>query len=99
MFYKFNVNIWNKTPSTKVNGITIDGELEIVDTIDCDIQNYSKNLLLSQYGYDIEVSKRIFMDINSEIKIGTIIEYNSKNYEVRKFIEWDDYLEVFANGI
>lgn len=80
--------------SAKVNGINIKGSLAWIKDVDCDIQPYSKELLIKQYGYDIEVNKRIFMDFDTDIKIGTILYYtNSQNnveiYEV-KAILWED---------
>lgn len=76
-----------------------------VKNIDCDIQPYSTQLLLNQYGYNIEVNRRIFIDhYDSDIQIGTILKYvnpqgNIENYEV-KVIPWDDgYMEVAVYGV
>jgi len=103
MFYDFNVDIYNKAPGTKVGGIFIPGVLERVKNVICDIQPYSKALLLKQYGYDIEVNKRIFMDVDVSVKIGTVFYYINpqgivEKYEVKVIIEWD-YLEVACLGI
>lgn len=104
MLYGFKVGAYVRGESTKVNGIAIPGNLTWVKNIDCDIQSYSKELLLKQYGYNIEVNKRIFMDFDPNIKIGTILYYtNSQNviekYEV-KAIPWDQaIMEVICLGI
>ncbi|MBU3098382.1 MULTISPECIES: hypothetical protein [Clostridium] len=99
------VGIWNKGPSTKVNGITIPGVLGWVKDIDVDIQPYSKALLLKNYGYDIEVDKRVYVDyFDSNINIGTILKYTDKygkeiNLSV-KVIPWDDeYMEIICLGV
>lgn len=98
MLCNYKVGIYNRLPSTKVGGINIPGELSWVKDTEVDIQPYSAALLLKQYGYDIEVNKRIFMDFDADIKIGTVFYYtNSENiiekYEAKIIINWD-YLEV-----
>ncbi|ERI90990.1 hypothetical protein HMPREF1982_03552 [Clostridiales bacterium oral taxon 876 str. F0540] len=99
MFYDKKVGIHNKTEGTKVNGVYIPGKLQWVKDIYVDIQPYSTALLLKDYGYNIEVTKRIFSDIEANIKIGTILKYNLDEYEVRKIIPWDDYMEVMCYGV
>ena len=104
MLKKYNVDVFNKASSTKVNGITIEGQLEFVKNIDCDMQPYSRALLIKAYGYDLEVTKRIFMDIDPDVRIGTVFHYTNlqgivEKYEV-KAIPWDEgYFEVMCNGI
>ena len=103
MFYDYKVGIWNKGPSTKVNGITIPGVLAWVKDVMVDLQPYSTALLLKDYGYSIEVNKRIFMDMDANIKIGTVFYYVNfkgitEKYECKALINWD-YLEVICLGI
>ena len=105
MLKGFSVAVWNHAAGTKVNGIYIPGTLAKVKDIDVDLQPYSKALLLKNYGYDIEVNKRIYIDhFDSDIKIGTILKYTDK-YNVNislevKAIPWDDtWMEVFGLGI
>lgn len=105
MLKNYKVEAYNKLPSTKVDGITLQGALERSGTVYCDMQPYSKALLIKQYGYDIEVTKQFFMDTNSNVKIGTILHYtNPRNiiekYEVRA-IPWDadGYIVVVCNGV
>lgn len=98
MLCNYSVSIYNKGASTKVNGITIPGVLSYVRDVTCDIQPYSTALLLKDYGYNIEVNKRVFLDMDSTIKIGTVLFYTNlqrivKKYEVKVVIEWD-YLEL-----
>jgi len=105
MLKNFNVNIYTREPGKKVNGIYIQGELTLINNINCDIQPVSTELLLKTYGFNIDVNKRIFIDcFDSDIKIGTIIQYQNKqntteSYEVKKIIPWENFMEVFALGI
>jgi hypothetical protein len=104
MFYDYKVGIYNKPPNTKVNGIAIPGTLTWVKDIYGDLQPYSTELLLKDYGYNIEVTKRLFSDLETDIKIGTILKHSNKqniveSYEVRKIIPWDNYMEVMIYGL
>jgi len=103
MFYNYKVGVYNKSASTKVNGITIPGVLTWVKDIKTDIQPYSTALLLKDYGYSVEVNKRLFLGYDSAIKIGTVFYYvnlqgTTEKYEVKQIINWD-YLEVMCLGI
>ena len=104
MIADYKVDIYNKQPSTKVDGITIPGTLSFIKSIYADIQPYSKALLIKQWGYDLDVSRRIFMDVDNDVKIGTIFHYNNKQNSIEKYevkaIPWDtNYLEVICNGV
>jgi hypothetical protein len=99
------VGVWNKEASIKVNGVVIPGKLVWVKDIDVDIQPYNKALLLKNYGYDIEVNKRVYVDyFESAINVGTVLKYTDQygkeiNLSV-KIIPWDDgYMEVICLGI
>ena len=96
MISNFTVGIYNKMPSTKINGITIPGDLAWVRNTDCDMQPYSTELLIKAYGYDIPVTKRFFIEDVSDIKIGTILQYGSEQHEVKKIIPWDNYFDVIT---
>ena len=86
----FTAGIYIKTEGYQdSHGSWIPGGEELVKNIDCDIQPYSQELLLKEYGYNIEVNKRIFIDdFEPDIKIGTILKYVNKQgvtevYEVK----------------
>lgn len=103
MFQECRAKIYNQLPSTKVNGVTIPATPTYVKDVDCDIQPYSTTLFLKQYGYNIEVNKRIFMDFEPSVTIGTIFYYTNpqnilEKYEVKAIVNWD-YLEVMCLGI
>ena len=89
MLCDYSVGVWNRLPSTKVNGITIPGALVLIKTIDVDMQPYSTELFIRQYGYNIEVTKRFFIEDVSDIKIGTVLQYGTEKHEVKKIISWD----------
>ena len=89
MLADYKVGVWNRLPSTKVNGITIPGALVLTKTIDVDMQPYSTELFIRQYGYNIECTKRFFIEDVSDIQIGTVLQYGTEKHEVKKIISWD----------
>lgn len=89
MLGNYSVGVWNRLPSTKVDGITIPGVLAWVKDADVDIQPYSTELFIRQYGYNIECTKRFFIEDVSDIKIGTVLQYGTEKHEVKKIISWD----------
>ena len=63
------------------------------------VQPYSRELLLKAYGYDIEVTKRVMCEVDTDIKEGSIITYKGIDYEVKK-IPWDiGHMEVFCHEL
>jgi len=105
MTKNFTVGVYIKGVSQKIGGIVIPGTLAWVKDIDCDIQPYSKALLMKTYGYDIEVDKRVYIDyFDSIVNIGTILKYTDDYGKVInlsvKVIPWErSYMEVIALGV
>ena len=95
MFYDKEIEIWKKGKKEKGNfGQDIIGEPKLVKTLKCDVQPYFSEEAQKDYGFTVECSKRIFMDLDT-INIDTnFIRYKNKKYEIKKIIEWDDYMEV-----
>lgn len=98
------VGVYNNVPIPDSYGGSLDNFTWLKDMC-LDIQPYSSALLLKNYGYNIEVNKRIYVDhFDSNIKIGTILKYKDKygvdtSLEV-KAIPWDDgYMEVMGLAI
>jgi hypothetical protein len=97
--------IYNKGASQFISGITVPGTLGIGAVIACQIQPYSKALLMKQYGYDVEVNKRVFIpQFYPEINVGTVLRYiddydNTIDLTV-DVIPWDKgYMELIGLSI
>lgn len=97
-------SLWNKGQGN----INSHGDYVTTDVltknISVDFQPYNTELLLKNYGYNIEVTNRIFYEhfgIDSDIKVGSILKNtdDTQEYEVRKFIPWDTYTEIFVYKI
>ena len=97
----------NGTSTTDDYGNYVPGAPQTVKSnISCDMQPYSTEKLQKDYGFDIEVTKRVFMDVDNniidlvEMQHKTLyLKDGSVTYEIRKIIPWDTYMEVMIYGI
>lgn len=72
------------------------GDLVFVRNVPMDFQPYSTELLKKDYGYDIEVTHRLFIENASDIEIGMCFHDGDSVYEICKIIPWDSYSEVMV---
>jgi hypothetical protein len=94
MFYDKSVDILGETGGYVDNdGIWQEGTEDVLGTILADVQPYSRDLAYRDYGFDEQVSFRLFSDPNGLIKVGTKVQYNNDKYIINKTIPWDDYTE------
>jgi len=90
MFYDKQISILTQASGTTNDyGVYVEGKETVLQTIVADVQDYNKELLFKQYGYDLDCQYRLFCDTNSNIQEGVIIQYSSLRYKVMK-IMWDD---------
>ena len=95
MFYDFNIEIYELIPS-KSNTGKITNTINLLSSAICDIQPYSRELALKDYGIDENVTNRLFMDLNQDIKIGNIIKNEDKYYIIKAFLKWE-HMEVIVD--
>lgn len=99
-FYNKTIELYSSGDDVRNDaGIVITSAPLYIKNIECDIQPYSKDLLYKNYGYQVDCTKRVFCEIDNDVKLGCIIKYNSINYKIVKIIEWDTYIEVVINDI
>lgn len=101
MFYNKTITIYNVEDGfTDDLGIYHEGEDLLLDSFDVDVQPYSSDLLYRQYGYQEQVTKRTFMDVDDRIKLGLKVVYNNKPYVIKQIVEWEDsHLELMLDDI
>ncbi|MGF7184962.1 hypothetical protein GGQ84_001047 [Desulfitispora alkaliphila] len=75
-----------------------EGELEHIKTINCDVQPYSKSLLMKDYGYAVECQNRAFINPDSDFELFNRVEYQDKQFKIVKVIEWDEYWELMLDA-
>lgn len=104
MLRESKIDIYNYGIGTKVNGIYKQGNLKYIKTIYGDIQDFSTELFIKQYGENIEVNKKIFTKFDSNIKIGTVLQYTNaygevEKGEIKKLLIFKRHMEIFTLGI
>ena len=62
MFNNFTVEIWNKTPNTKVGGVTISGTLTFVKKLDCDFFAFSGHKVYGPTGVGALYGKKEILE-------------------------------------
>lgn len=90
-----SVSVLRETGGYLYRGSWVDGTLQEVLHLTCDVQPANREQIFKDYGYYIDCSIRIFCDI-SDIRIGDIAEYNGQQYKIVKIFPWDNYLDIFA---
>lgn len=94
MFYYHTIKIYNIIGADKSpRGVIKSPVISEVAELQVDIQNVNVNKLKRVYGIDTQVSFEIYSPICSEIKEGSIIEYNDTYYQVDRVILWDEYAQ------
>ncbi|EHQ90171.1 hypothetical protein [Desulfosporosinus youngiae] len=99
MFYNHTLYLLNVNPGELDDyGIYHEGQEQVLKSFPCDIQPYSSELLYREYGYQEQVTKRVFCDLDSDIKNGKIVRDGSgQKYMIKKIIPWDDYMDVMLD--
>jgi len=97
MFYKNKMKFYKaiKTKDSYGSWITT---YTYNKSVDCDKQPYSRQLLLKDYGYDLDCTNRVFCDLNDEIDDGVIVSFDNDTtkFRVQKALPWDDYMDVMV---
>jgi hypothetical protein len=89
--------IINAQGTVNDDGIYVLGEEEIPSFFFADVQPYSSELLYRDYGFQENVTKRMFCDPNNSIKVGSILSINEERYKIKKIIPWD-YWDVMLDN-
>lgn len=65
-----------------------------VKSIYADVQPFSKSITFED-GFQIDVTSRVFCDVDNLITKDSYLEIKSLKYKVMEIKKWDDYLEVY----
>lgn len=103
---KYGIEIYQNSSIQDKYGDPQEIPQTIKSNISCDIQPYSTEKLQHDYGFNIEVNKRVYMDLDTNIvdmfekRHKTLyLKDGNMTYEIRKIIAWDTYMEVMLYGI
>ncbi len=83
MFYDTLIKIYSSSDSSSY-----------VKSIYGDIQPFAKSITFED-GFQIDVTSRVFCDVDDPISKDSYLEIENKKYKVMEIKEWDDYLEVY----
>jgi len=98
-FYNKEIEIYTYTSAKDANGTNRKGWIKsttVPNQFLVDVQPYSYEKAVRDYGYKVECTKRIFMDIIPEAVESSAIKYRDQFYKIQKIIDWDDYLEILC---
>jgi hypothetical protein len=59
-----------------------------------DVQPFSKSMTFED-GFEINITKRLFVDIGSSINLTSYLIIGGEKYKVLDIKKWDSYIEVF----
>lgn len=68
--------------------------LSYIKSIYADFQPYTKSIVFED-GFQIDITNRIFCDIDSSINKNSYLEIDTEKYKVMDIKKWDNYLEVY----
>ncbi|HHX22646.1 MAG: hypothetical protein BWY74_00843 [Firmicutes bacterium ADurb.Bin419] len=68
--------------------------LSYIKSIYADFQPYTKSIVFED-GFQIDITNRIFCDIDSSINKNSYMEIDNEKYKVMDLKKWDNYLEVY----
>lgn len=94
MFYTKEVDLYELQSIENEWGAIEENKYVYIKTIKADIQPYSQEKLSKEYGYDLKTTKRMFCDIDLNIKESTLVTYRGEPLSIVKIIEWDDYFDI-----
>lgn len=103
---KYDLEIYQKITTQDQYGDPQETQQEVKENISGDMQPYSTEKLQKDYGFNIDITKRVFMDLDTntvdlvEKQHKTLyLKDGNQNYEIRKIIPWDTYMEVMLYGV
>jgi hypothetical protein len=97
MFYNKDITIKYYTKTKDAYGITRNDVEVIYKSLQADVQPYSKSRLEKDYGYIDECTKIVYLDLDNNIMINWVVEYENADYNVVRIVKWDNYMELVLN--
>lgn len=93
-FYTKKIDIYNLAKYVDDKGVNRTGYILALEGVKCDIQPINAEKVQTLYGYDLAITKQIFIDIIPELSESSIIKFDNKDYKIEKIIAWDNYWQI-----
>lgn len=98
IFYDKKLSIYSTENTLDDEGSVIEGEKQLVEEIDCNIQIQTVEKIRQDYGADITAEAIVTCE-NTKAKIGNITSYNGIEYEIIRIIPSDSHITMLLHHI
>ena len=92
MFYDKEIDILSDAGYLNDSGRWVEGKIEVVKTIECDIQPYIQKMNYRDFSYDKDAKYKVYCDLDELLKLGVQVKYKNNTYYIVEIKDWDDYL-------
>lgn len=98
IFYDKYIEIWtSETIKDEEGSIIESGKKDLVETIKGNFQFKTREYIQKEYGQEIEANAIVTCD-KTVAKIGNILVYNAREYEIKSVIPSDSHITLLVNG-
>lgn len=97
-FYDKDIEIWTKETIKDDEGAVIgNGKLEKIDSFKGNFQFQTREKIQQEYGQKIEANAIVTCN-TTVAKIGNILVYNNKEYEIKSLVPSDSHVTLLVKG-
>lgn len=98
IFYDKDIEIWTSgTIKDEEGSVVGNGKLEKIDSFKGNFQFQTREKIQQQYGQEIEANAVVTCN-KTVAKIGDILVYNGKEYEIKANPPSDSHITLLVNG-
>lgn len=97
-FYDKDIEIWTSGTIKDEEGSVIgNGKLEKIDSCKGNFQLQTREKIQQEYGQEIEANAIVTCN-TTVAKIGNILVYNNKEYEIKSLVPSDSHVTLLVKG-
>lgn len=97
-FYDKKIEIWTSGTITDDEGAVIgNGKKDKVEEFDGNFQFTTREYIQQEYGQGIEANAIVTCN-ETKAKIGNILVYNNKEYEIKSLVPSDSHITLLVKG-
>lgn len=97
-FYDKKIEIWTSGTIIDDEGAVIgNGKKDLIDEFDGNFQSKTREYIQKEYGQEIEANAIVTCD-KTVAKIGDILVYNGKEYDIKSIVLSDSHVTLLVKG-
>lgn len=97
-FYDKDIEIWRQVKVEDDEGAIVEnGKTEKIDSFKGNFQFKTREKLKREYGEEVEANAIVTCD-RTKAKIGDILVYNGKEYEIKSIVPSDSHMTLIVFG-